>query len=137
MREFIRHPADVPIQVQSASDGRFEGRAAQNVSFGGLAFSSATAIEPETFITLRLPYLLPVFEVATARVAWCRNEGTQYVVGVQFQDPEEAFRVRMVEQLLHIESYRREIQQQEGRPLTTEEAAREWIGRYASSFPNP
>jgi hypothetical protein len=43
----------------------------------------------------------------------------------------------MVEQLLHIESYRREIEQQEGRPLTTEEAAREWIGRYASSFPNP
>ncbi|MGH9893404.1 MAG: PilZ domain-containing protein [bacterium] len=137
MREFIRHPADVPIQIQCAPDNRFEGRCTQNVSFGGLAFSSATAIEPETFITLRLRYLQPVFEVPAARVAWCRNEGSQYVVGVQFPDSEEAFRVRMVEQLLHIESYRREVEQREGRQLTTEEAARDWISRYASSFPNP
>jgi hypothetical protein len=137
MREFIRHPADVPIQIQYVRDGEFENRCTQNVSFGGLAFSSATAIEPETFITLRLPYLQPLFEVAAARVAWCRNEGNQYVIGVQFSDLEEAFRVRMVEQLLHIESYRREIEQREGRELTTEEAARDWISRYASSFPNP
>jgi hypothetical protein len=137
MREFIRHPADVPIQVQSALDRGFENRSTQNVSFGGLAFSSATAIEPETFITLRLPYLQPLFEVAEARVAWCRNEGSQYVIGVQFPDSEEAFRVRMVEQLLHIETYRREVAEREGRQLTIEEAAREWISRYAASFPNP
>jgi PilZ domain len=137
MREFIRHPADVPIQIQSARDRGFENRSTQNVSFGGLAFSSATAIEPETFITLRLPYLQPLFEVAAARVAWCRNEGSQYVIGVQFPDSEEAFRVRMVEQLLHIETYRREVAEREGRQLTMEEAAREWISRYAASFPNP
>jgi len=137
MREFIRHPADVPIQVQVAARGQFEDRSTQNVSFGGLAFSLATAIEPETLVTLRLPYLHPVFEVATARVAWCRDDDGQYVVGVQFQDSEEAFRVRMVEQLLHIEGYRREIELQEGRRLTTEEAAGEWISRHASSFPNP
>jgi hypothetical protein len=137
MREFIRHPADVPIQIQGAPNAGFEGRSTHDVSFGGLAFSSVTAIEPETLITLRLPYLQPVFEVAAARVVWCRKEGSQYVVGVQFSDSEEAFRVRMVEQLLHIETYRREIEQREGRQLTTEEAARDWIGRYASSFPNP
>lgn len=137
MREFIRHPADVPIQIQSASHGGFEGRSTQNVSFGGLAFSSKTSIEPESFITLRLPYLEPAFEVAAARVAWCRNEGDHYVVGVQFPDSEEAFRVRMVEQLLHIESYRREVEEREGRHISTEEAAHDWIARYASSFPNP
>jgi hypothetical protein len=137
MREFIRHPADVPIQIQSALDGGFENRCTQNVSFGGLAFSSATAIEPETFITLRLPYLQPLFEVAAARVAWCRNEGDQYVIGVQFPDSEDAFRVRMVEQLLHIERYRREVEEREGRELSTEDAARDWISRYASSFPDP
>jgi hypothetical protein len=76
MREFIRHPADLPIQVQAAVHGGFEDRSTQNVSFGGLAFGSATAIEPDTFITLRLPYVQPVFEVARARVAWCRNDGS-------------------------------------------------------------
>ena len=137
MRQFIRHPSDVPIEVQSGSHNSYERLCTKNVSFGGLAFSSDAAIEPETIIALRFPYLKPAFEVPAARVAWCQNEGNQYTVGVQFLDSEEAFRVRMVEQICHIENYRREISQREGRELTSEEAALEWISRFASSFPNP
>ena len=43
----------------------------------------------------------------------------------------------MVEQVCNIENYRRDVEQREGRKLTTEEAAKEWIKRDASSFPNP
>jgi hypothetical protein len=43
----------------------------------------------------------------------------------------------MVEQICHIERYRNDVAQREGRQLTAEEAALEWISRYASSFPNP
>jgi hypothetical protein len=137
MRQFIRHPSDMPIEIRSAPDGDYVQRSTRNVSFGGLAFFSDTAIEPETFIALRIPCLRPAFEVAAARVAWCQDQGSKYAVGVQFLDSEEAFRVRMVEQICHIESYRRDVAQQEGRQLTAEEAAVEWISRYASSFPNP
>jgi hypothetical protein len=137
MRQFIRHPSDVPIEVQSAADKGYVQRSTQNVSFGGLAFLSDTPIEPETFIALRIPYLRPVFELPAARVAWCQKEGSKFAVGVQFLDSAAAFRARMVEQICHIESYRREIEQREGRRLTAEEAAEEWIKRYASSFPNP
>jgi len=137
MRQFIRHPSDVPIEIQCAPDGGYVRRSTKNVSFGGLAFFSDAALEPETIIALRIPYLRPAFEVAAARVAWCKNEGSQYTVGVQFLDSEEAFRVRMVEQVCHIESYRKDVAQREGRQLTAEEAAMEWIRRYASSFPNP
>jgi hypothetical protein len=137
MRQFIRHPSDVPIEIQSAPDDGYIRRSVKNVSFGGLAFSSDAAIEPETIIALRFPYLKPAFEVPAARVAWCQNEGGQYTVGGQFLDSEEAFRVRLVEQICHIENYRREVAQGEGRELTSEEAALEWISRFASSFPNP
>ena len=137
MRQFIRHPSDIPIEIRSAAGGRYVQRPIQNVSFGGLAFSSETAIEPNSVVALRMPHLQPVFELPAARVAWCHREGSGYSVGLQFLDPEEAFQVRMVEQVCHIESYRREIERSEGRQLTAEEAAREWIGRYASSFPNP
>jgi hypothetical protein len=137
MRQFIRHPTDVPIQIQYSPEGGYVGQNTRNVSFGGLAFSSDTAIEPETLITLRIPNLEPAFEVAAARVAWCQEEGSRYVVGVQFLDSEVAFRVRMVEQVCHMESYRRLVQQQEQRQLTADEAVGEWISRYASSFPNP
>lgn len=137
MRHFIRHPSDVPIEVQGSPEMDYVRRCTKNVSFGGLAFTSDAAIEPETIIALRFPYLKPAFEVPAARVAWCRNEGSQYAVGVQFINYEEAFRVRMVEQICHIESYRRNVAQREGRDLTSEEAALEWINRFASSFPNP
>ena len=137
MRHFIRHPSDVPIEVQGSPETDYVRRCTKNVSFGGLAFTSDAAIEPETIIALRFPYLKPAFEVPAARVAWCQNEGSQYAVGVQFINYEEAFRVRMVEQICHIESYRRDVAQREGRELSSEEAALEWINRFASSFPNP
>jgi len=137
MRQFIRHPADVPIEVSRAADSGYVGHCTKNVGYGGLAFLSDTAIEPESVVALRIPCLRPVFEVSTARVAWCKNEGGQYAVGVQFLDHDVAFRVRMVEQVCHIVNYRRDVEILEGRKLTIDEAAREWIKRYASSFPNP
>jgi hypothetical protein len=137
MRQFIRHPSDVPIEVRSAADSDYVGRCGKNVGFGGLAFLSHAAIKPETIVALRMPCLRPVFEVNSARVAWCKNEGSQFAVGVQFLDADVAFRVRMVEQLCHIENYRRDVEIQDGRKLTTEEAAKEWIRLYGSSFPNP
>jgi hypothetical protein len=137
MRQFIRHPSDVPIEVRSAGDSDYVGRGGKNVGFGGLAFLSDTAMKPETIVTLRMPCLRPVFEVNSARVTWCKNEGGQFAVGVQFLDADVAFRVRMVEQICHIENYRRDVEIQDGRKLTTEEAAKEWIRLYGSSFPNP
>lgn len=113
------------------------GHRTQNVSFGGLAFSSNATLEPGTLVTLRIPYLRPAFEAISARVAWCDAEAGRYLVGVQFADAEMAFRMRMVEQVCHIESYRQHMQRHEDRQLTPEQAAEEWICRYASSFPNP
>ena len=62
MRQFIRHPANVPLEVRCAPDSGYVRQCVRNVSFGGLAFSSDTAIEPETIIALRIPNLRPVFD---------------------------------------------------------------------------
>lgn len=137
MRHFIRHPLDVPIEIRCAPDGSYVLQCTQDLSFGGLAFFSDSAIEPGSNIALRIPYFRPAFEVTSARVTWCKNTGRKYAVGIQFLDSADAFRVRMVEQLCHIESYRRDVEQREGRRITAEEAAAEWISQYASSFPNP
>jgi hypothetical protein len=93
MRQFIRHPSDIPIEIQCAPDGSYVHQSTQNVSYGGLAFSSDTAIEPDTFIGLRMPHLRPPFELPAARVAWCHQEGSSFAVGVQFPDAAEAFQV--------------------------------------------
>jgi hypothetical protein len=41
----------------------------------------------------------------------------------------------MIEQICHIEHYRKEVKLAEGRELSSEEAADEWIKRYAGDFP--
>jgi len=42
----------------------------------------------------------------------------------------------MVEQVCSIESYQKKIYETEGRRLTTEQAAMEWIAKYAAQFPD-
>ncbi|GAB4348462.1 MAG: hypothetical protein Kow006_09180 [Gammaproteobacteria bacterium] len=76
----------------------------------------------------------PPFE-ADGVVAWCRAVHGHYEVGVQFRDAGTDFAVRMVEQACQIELYKERVLREEGRLLSGEEAAREWIGRYAERFP--
>ncbi|HEX6307766.1 MAG TPA: PilZ domain-containing protein, partial [Longimicrobiales bacterium] len=86
-------------------------------------------------LRLRIPIVEPTFE-AEARVAWCMPEAEKYLVGVEFLDSRAAFQSRMVQQVCSIENYRQEVQEREGRTLTTQEAASEWITKYAGRFPD-
>lgn len=134
-REFLRHTVHVPLEVDRVADAAPTVGQGVNVSFGGLAFLSSACPAVGEILRLRIPTVKPAFE-ARARVAWCRPEAENFLVGVQFLDATDAFRSRMVQQVCSIESYRREVQQREGRALTTQEAATEWITRYAGRFPD-
>ena len=135
MRQFIRHPVDVPIELRADVAGAASEVYTQDISQGGLAVRSADAVEPGALLEVRIPYVQPPFE-ARARVAWCRRrpEGG-HEVGVTFLDAEDAFLARMVEQVCYIEDYRKSIARLEGRTLSSEEAAHEWITKYAAKFP--
>ena len=135
MRQFIRHPANIPIDVSDT--GRFMrvSLRSQNVSLGGVALRSATPMEPGTIVMVSISYVQPPFETR-AHVVWCSPREGSYELGVEFLSVEDAFRARMVEQVCHIEHYRQEIERTEGRTLTVEEAAHEWIGIYAAQFPD-
>jgi c-di-GMP-binding flagellar brake protein YcgR len=133
-RRFIRHTADVPIEVRAVPGSTAVVQQGTNISEGGLAFVSDACLDAEGTIELRIPEVDPPFE-AHARVVWCRPEGERYLVGVQFLDATDAFRARMVEQVCTIEKYRKDVREQEGRELDTQEAAAEWIQKYAGRFP--
>lgn len=135
-RSYIRHPADIPIEVSAAGTSVRPVRHTFNVSVGGLAFESNFAFLPDAIVAIRIPGVRPVFETR-ARVVWCSVGAQGYELGVEFLDPEDAFRARMVEQVCHIEEYRDEVRRTEGRRLTAEEAAMEWIGKHAAEFPDP
>ena len=135
-RAFIRHTADVPLEVRAVPGSAGKTLQSSNVSVGGLSFVSDEPLEVGSAIEIRIAEVDPPFQ-ARARVVWSSPEGGGgYCTGVQFLDSSDAFRVRMVEQVCTIERYRRAVRENEGRVLTSQQAASEWIGKYAGRFPD-
>jgi len=136
MRSFIRHPSDIPIEYQVRSNGSGSSQEClHDIGHGGLSFSSSCELCEGAPIFIRISHLQPAFEVE-GRIAWCRREGEGFVVGVSFLQAGDRFRVRMVEQICHIEHYKSEVLAAEGRAISGEQAACEWIDQYAGDFPS-
>ena len=134
MRSFIRHPSDIPIDFQLEDVVEQGSDYLKNVSHGGLAFNSRSELPVGTVIRIKIPLVKPVFE-AIGRVTWCRPDANYFEIGIEFLDEDDKFRARMVEQICHIEQYKNDVFDKEGRKLTGEEAAVEWITKYALQFP--
>ena len=135
IRRYIRHTLDVPLEVKMGGAPLAEFDHGVNVSHGGLAFLSDKCLDIGAIVELRIPTVDPPFE-AEARVVWCRPERKRFLVGVEFMEAGDAFRSRMVEQVCSIESYRERVRESEGRALTSQEAAAEWITKFAGRFPH-
>lgn len=133
MRGHQRHLSELPVHfsLQFIDKGRRERLV--NISSGGLAFSTPTEVKPGTSIHIRIPLGDYFFDV-DGSVVWCHKTNDRYEVGVCFNDPQSEHRTQMIEQMCHIERYRWKIQEEDGRQLTSEEAAAEWISRYADVF---
>lgn len=133
-RRYIRHPSDIPITYMPVHRDAYQENRLRNISIGGLCFRSSSYLEQGLTLLIRIPFVHPEFE-GKAVVVWCRRGGKAYEVGVRFVDNNTSFRIRMVEQVCHVEQYKREVLDVEGRQLSSEEAALEWIQKFAQDFP--
>jgi len=133
-RQFIRHPTDIPIELWCVvkSCGEYK-KNLKNISLGGVAFKSTRNWQPGTIIGFCIPQIDPNFKT-TGRVVWCHKKTTRFEIGVEILEPNDVFQIRMVEQVCQIEHYRKMLEQQ-GRKLSSEDAATEWINRYGAQFP--
>ncbi|MDH3537570.1 MAG: PilZ domain-containing protein [Gammaproteobacteria bacterium] len=138
IRKFIRHPADVPIQVSldwvDDSNDDTVDQTITNVSLGGLAFASAKPLEVLQRVRISIPVLNKDNHLI-GNVVWCEKSGAGYEIGIEFENSRDVYRLRMIEQICHIEHYRQEVRRTEGRELNSQEAASEWISKYAGDFP--
>jgi hypothetical protein len=144
MRSYIRHPSDIPIEIIPL--GPVESVLAnhpaatsnedklKNFSQGGLAFHTQTLLPQGIQVKIRITIVNPVFE-AMGFIKWCRHENSGFEVGFEFLDKDDVYKARMVEQICHIEHYKKEILIKEGRVLSGQQAALEWIRKYADEFP--
>lgn len=135
-RRYIRHPSRMPIRFELLDGRPWRDEQLRNVGEGGLCFSTGIALDSGIAIHIIIPVLGQQFEL-DGTVAWCRPAAEGYDVGVQFATPQDRFCVRMVEQLCYIEDYRQQVERDEGRHLSREQAAEEWIARFAGGFPGP
>ncbi len=131
-RQFIRHPTAVPL-LFNVGDST-EKIQVKDVGDGGLCFISQHSINAGEHIHITIPIIDLEFD-AHGIVRWCKHNGNQFLIGVAFQQESVIFAIRMVEQVCHIENYRKKILAETGTKLTSEQAAKEWIAHYAKEFP--
>ena len=137
IRKFIRHPVDMPIRVTTdwvEDDDDDTDQTITNVGLGGLAFLSSRPYDLMERVRVTIPVLEQDSQL-TGNVVWCEKSDQGYEVGIEFERSRDTYRMRMIEQICHIEHYRSEVERLEGRKLSSQEAASEWISRYAKDFP--
>ncbi len=134
MRQYIRHPFEIPIKYRTDETGRIHQDDMRNISEGGLCFRSEEKIKLGLEITVNISVHQPPFE-AKGVVMWCKDENDHWEIGVQFDNTTTEFSMRMVEQICYIEQYRKDVARYEGRDMSSDESAQEWISKFAQSFP--
>ena len=135
IRRHVRHVTGIPVEVkiEYRHSYRAAGDRIGNVSVGGLCFVANDRLDIHEAIEVRFPVLDESTRIE-GKVVWCNKTERGYEVGLEFNDPEEVERLKMIEQICQIEDFRRNVEQQDGRKLDSEQAAREWISKYAGDF---
>lgn len=127
----IRHPSTVPLHYR-----RFGETVVREAGNNDLAFCFGTSeqLAPGSLVevTIRAAERTEAFRL---HVRSCRPVGSGFEVHGCFVDENDAFLGRMIEQVCRIEAYRSDVEHREGRRLSRDHAAREWIERFAAAFP--
>jgi hypothetical protein len=132
MRKYVRHPSTIPVELSIARTPCAGQQQLANIATGGFACSVGEPLPVGATVQLRIPMIWPEYR-GCGVVKWCRGEAPNCEVGIEFC-AHDLFKAKMVEQLSQIEHYRNRLWVDEGRIVDGEQAAKEWIARYAQEF---
>jgi hypothetical protein len=135
-RRFYRHPVNVPIQVHELTSRNFQRSESVDISEGGICFMADRFLAKGATVGLSIAVKDTVFKI-NGQVAYCNRVAAVnlYRTGIAFQDQNDAFRAKLAEQMLQIKEYQA-TSAKLGKNLSEEDAAREWIAKYAKHFSN-
>lgn len=135
-RKFYRHPINVPIRVHELTSKSFQRSESVDISEGGICFMADRFLAKGASVGLSIAVQNTVFKI-NGQVAYCNRVATvnRYRTGIAFQDQNDAFRAKLAEQMLEIKKYQA-TSAKLGKDLSEEDAAREWIAKYAKHFSN-
>lgn len=131
---FIKHPSDIPLDFCIDAPPPYVAAQMLNVHVGGMVFEARTSLPIGAHIHLTVNLKGNDFAL-TGIITHCIYMNDERCnVGVQFEKDDEHHAMRMIEQACHIEHYRKQACEY-GRLMSEEEAAKEWIERFAAHFP--
>jgi hypothetical protein len=135
IRRHIRHGTGIPVEVTLDYNDRYrtEEDEITNVSLGGMCFIADDRLDISDEVQIKFP-ALKQDEMLNGKVVWCTKLDRGYEIGLEFDDPGKVERLKTIDQICEIESFRKETEQREGRKLSSEQAASEWISQYAGEF---
>ncbi|NQZ33681.1 MAG: hypothetical protein HRU06_20620 [Oceanospirillaceae bacterium] len=135
VQSFIQHPSEVPIKM-AVSDNQFPLPCIHESTSTGVYIHTTTQYPLNSCVEVEINVQTPAF-FAKGYVCSCepKSDGIGFQTGVVFDCPDTAFAVRMIEQVCYIEQYRQKVSLTEGRELSRDGAALEWITQYAANFP--
>ena len=131
---FIKHPERFPLNSRRL---RFWER--KKIEFAddaniGLTFSSAQYQKPGNIIEITIPLRKETHQFL-GKVVMVKERETSYEIGVWLLNLKDAPKLRIIEQICHIELYLNDKRYKEGPFLSKEKITEEWISRFASHFP--
>lgn len=137
---YIQHPREIPVTLISASacsEGSSDASlidvaANQTSKEAGICFwtSEHPQVQDKVVLGIDLDNNHFIGKGSVVRVQ-PEKEGSWVCVKI---DPEDAFAIRMAEQLCQIEHYRADNKHYLDRTMSQDEAAQEWIAKYAALF---
>lgn len=133
---FIHHPAGFPLEYKRMWFGGAGRDGSGESSDIGLIFESDEHIPTGATLEIHIP-LRGELEQFRGKVVLVRQSGDGWEIGVWFPCRIDASRMRIVEQICHIEAYLQLKKHQDGPyNINRDKIAAEWISRHAATVPS-
>lgn len=133
---FLHHASGVPLEIRRLWFGAWCPPHCADRSDIGFMFESDDYLPPGATLEVMIP-LRNQAECFVGKIVFVRHTGACYEIGLWLPAPAEAGRLRIVEQICHIEAYLQQKKYTEGPyALNRDRVAAEWIDRYAGNVPS-
>jgi len=131
---FIKHPERFPLHFRRLRFWETPNLDEELTPNIGLTFSSKVYQKPGSFLEVTIPTRNEIHKFP-GKVVMVKESDEAYDIGLWLLEIEDGAKLRIVEQICHIELYLNDKRYKEGPFLSKERLTEEWITRFAGSFP--
>lgn len=134
-RRFPRHPISSPVRYNQIKSKSYSGSITVDISEGGICFLAGLFLPRGSLVQFTIPVSDQVFNIEgkTTYSSFVDNIGF-YRTGVEFQNPDRLFRVKLTEQIAQIKEYQNKLSAKLGNPISEKEAAHKWVEECGKHF---